>query len=139
MKWLLSIAFISFSALGAESSLVLRLKKATIDFGRGDYDAVIKSLNPYSVELPNPGLMILGNSYSKKQKYADEVRVLKILAARNENSYQAQMLLGQGLLKEAMAAKDRDAASKIEIDAIKAFRTCLKLRPNFNPAFDELL
>jgi tetratricopeptide (TPR) repeat protein len=83
--------------------------------------------------------MILANSYSKKRKYSDEVRVLKILAGKNESSYQAQMLLGQRLLKEAMASKDPESTKRIEIEAIRAFRVCLKIRPNFKPAFDELL
>jgi tetratricopeptide (TPR) repeat protein len=138
MKWL--ILLLSFPALAASTpeNLMTRLKSARAAYEKSNYDGVIQLLNPYSAELPNPGLMILANSYSKRGLYVDEVRVLRILAANNEKNYEAQMLLGQGLEKEALKTKDPDAAKRIQIEAVQVLRTVFHMRPQFKQGFDSL-
>lgn len=120
------------------AALVSRLKNASIEYEKSDYAKVIELLNPYSEELPNPGLMILANSYSKRSLYNDEVRILRVLAGKNERNYQALMLLGQGLEKQALVTKDADAAKKLRIEAVQIYRNVFHMNPKFKTGFDSL-
>jgi len=142
MRSLLLFLFSMTAFAGAphitDTALSARLKAASAEYEKSNYPKVIELLNPYSEELPNPGLMILANSYSRRGLYADEVRVLRALAGRNERSYQAQMLLGQGLEKQAMITKDADAAKKMRVEAVQVFRNVFRMNPKYQAGFESL-
>ncbi|WP_342198110.1 hypothetical protein, partial [Shewanella algae] len=78
-------------------------------------------------------------SYSRLNKFSEEVRILKTWVSKAENNFQPRVLLGQALLKQALQEKEEDKVRKLQVEAIKSFRESLKLRPTFKPAFDELL
>lgn len=139
MNWLVLLfaSLMTFDA--AADQIATRLKIASREYEAANYDKVITLLNPYSEELPAPGLMLLASSYSRREKYNDEARILRTLVSKNEKSYQAQMLLGQALQKEAMKITNQAAAEKVQTQAIHTLRTAVQLRPKFKPAFDALL
>jgi tetratricopeptide (TPR) repeat protein len=138
MKYFVWLIFISNFAWAGDQ-IAARLKLAQQDYAANRNDKVIALLNPYSEELPSPGLMMLASAYSAIGKYDEEERILRTLVSKNENNYQAYMLLAQSYQKEAAAAKLDADIKKFRVKAIQTFRQCLKLRKTFKPAYDGLL
>lgn len=136
--FLISTTAFAAPAKTDDGALTNRLRAASADYEKANYAKVTELLNPYSEELPNPGLMILANSYSKRGLYADEVRVLRVLAGKNEKNYQAQMLLGQGLVKQSLITKEADAAKKLQVEAVQLFRNVFHMNPKFKAGFEAL-
>jgi tetratricopeptide (TPR) repeat protein len=125
-------------AVASEAGMA-RTKLAMTEYAKGNYQKVIDLLNPYSEELNNYGLMLLANAYSKKTLYSDEVRVLHVLAGKNETNYEAQMLLAQGLEKQASVTRDQETKTNIQKDAVQNYRAITNERPKYKPAFDSML
>ncbi len=139
-KLIVLLCLVSIPAHPAENLRPeVRLRKAMEEYSAAHYDKAIELLNPYSDGLESYALMLLASAYSKKELYGDEIRVLNVMADRDEKSSEARMLLGQAYEKQAMKAKDTEAAKKFNGQAIVAFRESVALRPKFKPAFDSLL
>lgn len=121
------------------SPIQQRLNYAKGRLQAGDYSRVIQALNAYTDQLPEDGLLMLSQAFSKSKKYSEEVRVLKLLVGHNDRNFKSQMLLAQALLKQANAETHEDKAKDLRTEAIQDLRKCLKLRPKFKPAFDQLV
>ena len=142
MRFALSfLLFLPMMASAYSISMAERLRQAMHEYESSRYDAVVALLNPYSEELNNSSLMLLASAYSRQTKYGDEVRVLRTLVSKNESSFEAQMLLGQALLKQMTFSKghEEEGKKKLGVQAIQAFRQCLKLNRGYRPAFEALL
>jgi tetratricopeptide (TPR) repeat protein len=137
--WLICLFSFSVFAESGPAQLSDRLKLATREYESAHYDRVVELLNPYSEQLPKPGMLMLASAYSNKEKYDEEVRIIKVMVGRDENNYEWQMLLGHALMKQTMKSTPPEAVKALQISAIQAFRACLKLRPKFKPAYDDLL
>jgi tetratricopeptide (TPR) repeat protein len=123
----------------ASAEGLARVKAAMADYAKGDYQKVIDRLNPYSEELGNYGLLLLGNAYSKKLLYSDEVRVMHVLYGNNEESYEAQMLLAQALEKQSTITQNAETKVKLQKEAVTNYRNITKIRAKYKPAFDSML
>jgi tetratricopeptide (TPR) repeat protein len=121
--------------------LSVRLQLANIYLAQKQFDRVIALLNPYTDQLTNQGFLALGNAYSNKQDYTNEVRVLGLLVAKEDDNFQWHMLLGEAYLKQASVQKPADYEKRKDFNtnAIQQFRRALHLSPKYKPAFNILL
>lgn len=104
------------------------------------HDKVIELLNPYTDQLKSDGFLLLAHSYSQKKDYANEVRVLNFQAARDEENYKWQMLLGQAYLKQASEISVNEKRhAELLTQGIQRLRRVMQLNKKYKPAFDLLL
>lgn len=120
-------------------SIRLREEAANAYFREGKADKVIELLNPYTDTLDQNGFLLLATSYSSKKDYANEVRVLKILADANEQNYKVRMLLGQAYIKQAMAYPNAERFNALMTSGVQELRRVMQINPNFKPGYDLLL
>lgn len=144
MTYLLLIFAVTFNFAWAQEQQISdemegRLKQAKTQFDGGKYDKVIELLNPYTDQLDGNGFMMLAMSYSNKKDFANEVRVLSIIANNEEENFKWQMLLGQGHLKLAAATTNTTKSTEALTQGIQRLRTTMRLNPKYKPAFDLLL
>lgn len=116
-----------------------RVQLARASFDSGQFEKVIELLNPYTDQLDANGFLMLAMSYSNKKDYANEVRVLSIVSANEEENFKWQMLLAQAYLKQAGLNPNASSAPELLTEGIRRLRTTLKLSPKYKPAFDLLL
>lgn len=121
------------------NNLKLREQTATAYAGENQSAKVIELLNPYTDQLSAQGFFLLASSYSNGKDYANEVRVLKIVAGQNDENYQWHMLLGQAFLKEASITKSIETNRELITGGILELRRALQLNKKFKPAYDALL
>ena len=144
---------ISFSAF-AQSAAVLekkiqedpdniaaRVKLAEVRLNEGQYAKAAELLNSYTDQLNSAGFRALAFAYSSLKKYDDEVRVLSIIAKKEEDNHEWHMLLGQAYIKQAAAFinSDQEKNQRLLTQGIQQLRQTLKLQPKYKPAFDLLL
>lgn len=104
------------------------------------YDKVIELLNPYTDQLGSEGFLLLANAYSQKKDYANEVRVLSILSAREEENYKWHMLLGQAYIKQASEVSVNEKRhAELLTSGIQRLRRVMQINKKYKPAFDLLL
>ena len=135
----LVIAFNFATAQDVSDEMEGRLKQAKASFDSGKFDKVIELLNPYTDQLDNNGFLMLAMSYSNKKDYANEVRVLNIIANNEEENFKWQMLLAQGYLKQAGAHPNSPKSTDLLTQGIQRLRVTMRLNPKYKPAFDLLL
>jgi tetratricopeptide (TPR) repeat protein len=132
--------FLSASTVAQEiKNIHARTELARSHFDAGKFDKVIELLNPYTDQLDASGFVMLAISYSNKKDFANEVRVLSIIAANQEENYKWQMLLAQAYLKQAGQNPDSTNSAELLTEGIRHLRTTLKMSPKYKPAFDLLL
>lgn len=120
-------------------NLRARIQSARNHFQKGQFDKVIELLNPYTDQLDEGGFLVLALAYSNKKDYANEVRVLTIITAKDEDNYKWQMLLAQAFLKQAGAQPNSPRSAELLTSGIQRLRTAIRLAPKYKPAFDLLL
>lgn len=123
------------------NDIVSRVKLAEVHLNNNEFQKTVDLLNAYTDQLPKSGFRVLAFAYSNLKKFDDEVRVLNIITARDEENHEWHMLLGQAYLKQAASLKnvnDEGSARNLTL-GIQQLRKTLKLQPKFKPAFDLLL
>jgi len=121
------------------TSMRIRIQLADQYTKQNQFDKVIEILNSYTDQLDAGGFLLLASAYSKRKEFREEVRVLNILATKEDSNYRWQMLLGQAYLKLAPTVTDIEANRDAMTKGIQALRQVLKINPRFKPAFDLLL
>jgi predicted Zn-dependent protease len=116
-----------------------RVQLARSHFDSGKFEKVIELLNPYTDQLDANGFLMLAMSYSNKKDFANEVRVLNIIAANEEENYKWQMLLAQAYLKQAGQNPNASNSGELMTEGIRHLRATMKMAPSYKPAFDLLL
>jgi len=101
-------------------------------------DRVVELLNPYTDVASPHGYITLSRAYAKKKDYASLVRILILLSEKSKDDYLVQFMLGDARLKLAQILKDEQAKRDMEAQAISDFRTVIRLKKNFLPAYDAL-
>lgn len=119
--------------------LSTRIQLANVYLKQKNFERVIALLNSYTDQLPSQGFLALATAYSKRDDYANEVRVLGLLADKEDSDFHWRLLLGQALLKQASAQTDLERKEKSGISAIQQLRKAIQLEPNYKPAYDLLL
>ncbi len=92
-----------------------------------DYDKVISLLDPFIDRAPQKSLLLLASAYRAKKDYENEIRVLKLVAEKNETNPKFFYLLGIAQMN-----------AKKENEGIASFRHSLELNENFKIAADAL-
>nr|HMN68613.1 tetratricopeptide repeat protein [Bdellovibrionales bacterium] len=151
MKWLTLILLFSAQAFAQDISkleaalnrhpdqMSLRLQLAKAHEAAKQPDKVITTLNPYTDQLTPVGFLVLARAYSTKKDYANEVRVFKFLADKDETSFRWQMLMGQAYLKQAHELPEGEGRKTALTNGIRSLRRALALQSRFKPAYDLLL
>lgn len=121
------------------SSIRLRQEVATLYAREGKPDKVIELLNAYTDLMDDGGFLLLASSYSNKEDYYNEVRVLKILCERDEKNYKARMLLAQAYMKLANKNPNAENYPALMTSGIQELRRVLSVNKKFKPAYDLLL
>jgi predicted Zn-dependent protease len=122
------------------SDLRSRLQLANIYTGEKRPERVIDLLNPYTDQMTANGFLLLAKAYNDKGDYANEVRVLSLIAAREEENYQWHMLLAQAYVKQSsMKHLSEEDRAKVITSAVQRYRKVLQIRPKYQLAFNELL
>ncbi len=116
-----------------------RTQLAEIHIAHGRFAKAAELLDSYTDQLAASGFRALAFSYSNLKKYEDEVRVLNVIAAKEEENHEWHMLLGQAYLKQAGETKDHVRNSMLVTKAIQHLRMVLKIQKKYKPAFDLLL
>lgn len=116
-----------------------RTQLAEFHIGARDYSKAAELLDPYTDQLTPAGFRALAFAYSSLKKYEDEVRVLNIVAAKEESNHEWFMLLGQAYLKQAAETKDLTRNAQLITKAIQNLRAVLRIQRKYKPAFDLLL
>jgi predicted Zn-dependent protease len=116
-----------------------RLQLATIYAQEDKPDKVIALLNPYTDQMTSNGFLMLAGSYAKKKDFTNEVRVLNILAAKEDENFRWQMLLAQAYLKQAGETTNPERNAELLTLGIQRLRSTLSLQKTYKPAFDLLL
>lgn len=121
------------------NNIKVREQAAAAFAGENQPNKVVELLNPYTDQLSTSGFFLLASSYSNAKDYANEVRVLKIIAQRNEENYQWHMLLGQAYIKQASITTGLETNRELITNGILSLRRALQLNKKFKPAYDALL
>lgn len=118
-----------------------RVKLAEIRLQEKDYPKATELLNEYTDQLPGAGFRALAFAYSAQKKFEDEVRVLSIIAKKEEENYEWPMLLAHAYLKQAatMKKEEYEKQGRLMTSGIQQLRMALKLSPKYKPAYDLLL
>lgn len=116
-----------------------RTQLAEIRIAEKNYAKAAELLNSYTDQLTPGGFRALAFAYSNLKKYDDEVRVLNIIAAKEEENYEWHMLLAQAYLKQAGATPDPERNQLMTTKAIQQMRAVLRIQKRYKPAYDLLL
>ncbi len=116
-----------------------RLRLAEIRLSQNKFKEVVELLNPYTDQLKGDGIRALAFAYSNLKDHANEVRVLTMMANRDEENYEWHMLLAHAYLKQANLTTDLERHESLITSGIQRLRRVLKLQPRYKPAFDLLL
>lgn len=118
-----------------------RVKLAEIRLAEKKFAEAADLLNAYTDQLGGGGFRTLAYAYSEQKKYEDEVRVLSIIAKREENNHEWPMLLAQAYLKQADSVPkgEFERQNRLMTSGIQQLRAALKISPSYKPAFDLLL
>jgi tetratricopeptide (TPR) repeat protein len=148
------IFLLSFSAFAQQSAeqlekkiktdpdnVVARVKLAEIRIHEKNYAKAVELLDAYTDQLSHAGFRALAFGYSNLKRYEDEVRVLNIIAKKDEENHEWHMLLAHAYLKQAapLGDKDFDKKSRLLTSGIQQLRMALKISPKYKPAYDLLL
>lgn len=117
----------------------VRTRLAKHYLAESKFDKVIELLNAYTDQLSAEAFRILAFSYSGKNDHANEVRILNLLVAKNEEEYRAHMLLAQAYFKLATTIAEPKRQHDTLTLGIQRLRKTLQLSPKYKPAFDLLL
>lgn len=120
-------------------NIKVRTQLAEIHVAKGQFDKATELLNAYTDQLTAAGFRALAFSYSNLKKYEDEVRVLNIVASKDEENHEWHMLLGQAYLKQASATTDPTRNQLLITKSIQQLRMALKVQKKYKPAYDLLL
>lgn len=85
-----------------------RVRLAEVRLNEGQYPKAIELLNSYTDLLNGAGFRALAFAYSSLKKYDDEVRVLSIIAKKEDENHEWHMLLGQAYLKQSSLYANSD-------------------------------
>lgn len=122
----------------AQEALV-REQKAQKLFEEKKFDDVIATLNPFTEQLSVSSYLLLSGSYSEKKLYADEVRVLKMLAEKDPENHEVHYILANAYQKLATQTEDPFRKKEIENSCIQSLRDSIRLNKKYQPAYDLLL
>lgn len=117
----------------------VRTQLAEIYIAAHRYAEAAKLLDPYTDQLSGSGFRALAFAYSSLKKYEDEVRVLNIIAAKEEDNHEWHMLLAHAYLKQAGEIKEPTRNSLLITKAIQQMRAVLRVQKKYKPAYDLLL
>jgi tetratricopeptide (TPR) repeat protein len=106
---------------------------------KGNNDRVVELLNSYTDQLTLTGFLTLAMAYSNKKDYVNEVRVLGLLAAKDESNFRWQMLMAQANLKGAAVETNAERKRDLTTAGIQKLRATLQLQKGYKPAYDLLL
>lgn len=120
-------------------SIRLRIQIAKLEYEQDNYKEVIELLNSYTDQLPQEGTLLLANAYSSLEDFRNEVRILTILATKSEDDYRWSLLLAQAHLKLANTITNPEKQKEMVTEAIQRLRQTVRAKPEFKPAFDQLL
>jgi tetratricopeptide (TPR) repeat protein len=136
-----SAAVLEKKIQGNPDNIAARVKLAEVHLNEGQFAKAAELLDPYTDQLPGSGFRALAFAYSSLKKYDDEVRVLSIIAKKEEDIHEWHMLLGQAYIKQSSinVNGDQEKYQRLLTQGIKELRQTLKLQPKYKPAFDLLL
>jgi tetratricopeptide (TPR) repeat protein len=97
-------------------------------FDKKDYRKVVDLLGPHSGEINLSSLQYLADSHHALKEYADEVRVLRLVAGKKDKSPVVHFKLGEALRLSGNAE-----------EAVANFRIVIDLTPSFLPAYRSLV
>lgn len=122
-------------------NIVARVKLAEIRITEKNFAKATELLDAYTDQLPAAGFRALAFAYSSLKKFEDEVRVLSIIAKKEEENHEWHMLLAHAYLKQAAALdkKEMEKHARLLTAGIQQLRMVLKIQPKYKPAFDLLL
>ena len=117
-----------------------RVKLAELRLQEERFKDAVDLLNAYTDQLTPAGFRALAFAYSSLNDYANEVRVLNIIAGKEEENHEWHMLLAQAYLKQAsVTSTDLEKHKSLLTSGIQKLRYVLRLQPKYKPAYDLLL
>jgi len=118
-----------------------RVKLAEIRISEGKFTEAVELLNAYTDLLSGAGFRTLAFAYSSLKRYEDEVRVLTMIAKKEDTNHEWPMLLAHAYLKQAdsVSKAEFEKQNRLMTSGIQQLRATLKLAPKYKPAFDLLL
>ncbi len=120
-------------------NVAFRTQLAEIHVAGRQFAKAAELLDPYTDQLTPAGFRALAFAYSNMKKYEDEVRVLNIIAAKEEQNHEWFLLLAHAYLKQAGDTQDLVRNGQLITKAIQSLRAVLRIQRKYKPAYDLLL
>lgn len=116
-----------------------REQKAQKLFEEKKFDEVIVTLNPYTEQLSVSSYLLLSGSYSEKKLYAEEVRVLKMVAEKDPDNHEVHYILASAYYKLSNSTEDTFRKKEIENSCIQSLRDSIRLNKKYQPPYNLLI